>query len=213
MTRSHRIRWWELLPEVALLVGLTAFLVDEPDAATSALGSSRALALMAGAALAWAAARAVAALSGRHPAAWTAAFSVAAVGILAVVVAPAYDVDTVVEAPTRGEASPSLRRAGSFRGIDHRAQGRVNLYEDVDGRLTVGLERFEIQPGPDYDVYLVPGADRRGRDGAVRLDDLRGNRGTQFYDVPARVEIGAGPWTLLVWCETFGVPVANATLA
>ena len=35
--------------------------------------------------------------------------------------------------------------------------------------------------------------------------------GTQFYDVPADVDLAAGPWTVLVWCQTFGVPVANAT--
>ena len=31
----------------------------------------------------------------------------------------------------------------------------------------------------------------------VRLDDLRGNRGTQFYDVPSSVDITSGPWTVL----------------
>ena len=43
------------------------------------------------------------------------------------------------------------------------------------------------------------------------LGDLRGNRGTQFYDVPAGADLENGPWTVLVWCQTFAVPVAGAT--
>ena len=66
---------------------------------------------------------------------------------------------------------------------------------------------------PNYDLYVVPGADRDDKGDGVRLDDLRGNRGTQFYDVPSSVDITSGPWTVLVWCQTFGVPVANATPA
>ena len=45
----------------------------------------------------------------------------------------------------------------------------------------------------------------------ARATDLRGNRGTQFYDVPAGINVDHGSWTVLVWCQTFGVPVANAT--
>ena len=77
----------------------------------------------------------------------------------------------------------------------------------------VGLEDIDIQPGPDYDVYVVPGADREDRDGGTRLDDLRGNKGTQYYVVPADLALEDGPWTVLVWCQTFGVPIANATPA
>jgi len=49
------------------------------------------------------------------------------------------------------------------------------------------------------------------RDAGTRIDDLRGNAGTQYYDAPAGIDLTAGPWTVLVWCQTFGVPVANAT--
>ena len=188
----------------------------------------------------------------------TTLFGLAAVVALAVVVLPAYDDETVVEAfpvesatdathevPTPtvpattvptvvavGEPStptpitttttttttttaaptgPVRLRVASFVGIDHRAAGTVTIYAAPDGRHVVGLEDFDIQPGPDYDVYVVPGSARENRDGGVRLDDLRGNQGTQFYDVPAGIDVGRGEWTVLIWCETFGVPVANAT--
>ncbi|MGH8990305.1 MAG: DM13 domain-containing protein, partial [Acidimicrobiia bacterium] len=108
-------------------------------------------------------------------------------------------------------AGPVRLRRGTFRGIDHRAEGEVSIYRRPDGRHVVGLEDFDIQPGPDYDVYLVSGAERTDTSGGVRLDDLRGNQGTQFYDVPAGTEIGDGSWTVLVWCQRFAVPVAHAT--
>ena len=108
-------------------------------------------------------------------------------------------------------ADPVRLRSGQFMGIDHRASGTVSIYRSPDGRYVVGLEEFDIQPGPDYDVYVVPGANRADQDGGARLDDLRGNRGTQYYEVPADIDVVSGEWTVLIWCQTFGVPVANAT--
>jgi hypothetical protein len=115
---------------------------------------------------------------------------------------------TVATAP----AAPVVLAAGALEGIDHRASGTVRLYRRADGSHVVGLEDIDVQPGPDYDVYVVPGADREDRaDGATRLDDLRGNKGTQFYDVRGAADLDAGDWTVLIWCQTFAVPVANAT--
>jgi hypothetical protein len=242
--RSWKPRWYELVPEIVLILGLTIFLVDEPDAATSAFKSGRAWLLMVLVGLAWLAVRVVAALWVPWPVPKTAAFGLAALGVLAVVVLPAYDNNTVVEtlasvaapsiptstspsgsvgAPTTTNAAappttvapagPTRLRVAQFRGIDHRASGTVAVYRQPDGRFVVGLENFDIQPGPDYDLYVVPGSNREKRDGGTRLDDLRGNRGTQFYDVPAGIDLTSGEWSVLVWCQTFGVPVANATPA
>jgi hypothetical protein len=145
-------------------------------------------------------------------------FSVAAAAALSVVVFPAYDNKTVVEtlpiaaaAPLPPATGPQPLWSGAFRGIDHRASGTVVIYRQPDGRFVIGLEDIDIQPGPDYDLYVVPGADRPHTKGGIRLGDLRGNRGTQFYDVPAGVDLETGPWTVLVWCQTFAVPVANTT--
>lgn len=237
-----RPRWYEAVPELVLAAGLTVFLVDEPDAATSAFKSDRAVALMIAAGLLWIVSRIALARLVRWPVGRTVLFALAAVSVLAVVVAPAYRDETVVEAfpisaldgadqspttiaaattkpnattPTTASrpepAAPVLLRSGAFIGIDHRASGTVSIYRAPDGRYVLGLEDFDIQPGPDYDVYVVPGTDRADHDGGARLDDLRGNQGTQFYDVPAEVDVETGAWTVLIWCQTFGVPVAHAT--
>jgi len=104
-------------------------------------------------------------------------------------------------------------RSAEIHGIDHRASGSAVVYQQPDASFVVGLECIDIQPGPDYDVYVVPGADRESLGDAIRLDDLRGNKGTQYYVVPAGTDLTGGPWTVLVWCETFDVPVAGATPA
>jgi hypothetical protein len=109
--------------------------------------------------------------------------------------------------------APVALRSGSIQGIDHRASGQAVLYQQPDGSYTIGLEDIDIQPGPDYDVFVVPGANREDKDGGTRLDDLRGNKGTQYYAVPPGISIGEGEWTVLVWCQTFDVPVAAATPA
>jgi len=67
-----------------------------------------------------------------------------------------------------------------------------------------------VEPGPDYRVFVVAGTDRESPGEGVELDGLRGNQGTQYYEVPSDIDPGSG-WTVLVWCRAFGVPVANAT--
>ncbi|MFP5376887.1 MAG: DM13 domain-containing protein [Acidimicrobiia bacterium] len=236
------LRWWELAPEVVLGAVLAAFLATETAAATSALGSRKALTLMAGAALAWAVGRIVLVRFTPWPALRLAVFGAAAVAVAAVVVLPAYDDTTVVEtlvaspatttatttppavaatgpepaepaAPPAAPAQPVALRSSAIAGIDHRASGTAVLYRQPDGTYVVGLEGIDIQPGPDYDRYVVPGAGREEPGGGVGLGDLRGNKGTQFYPVPLGTDVGAGEWTVLVWCEAFDVPIAAATLA
>jgi Electron transfer DM13 len=231
-----RLRPYEFVPEALLAIGLTIFLIDEPDAATSAFKSTRALVIMAVAAICWVSARLAFTRLVRWPIVRLGSFAVAAGAALAVVVVPAYDTDTVIEAfpvtspsttgsvgsgaaedpelaqpPPPGSGKPRRHRVGMFRGVDHRASGTVAVYRQPDGRYVVGLENFDIQPGPDYDLYVVPGEGREDRDGGSRVDDLRGNRGTQFYEVARELDLGDGAWTVLVWCQTFGVPVATAT--
>jgi hypothetical protein len=223
---SARARWYEFAPEAALAIGLGLFTVTEPHAAASGFKSVRAVVLMVVVAIVWITGRAVTFAFTRRRIPRFALFGVGALAILKIVVLPAYTDHTVVETlvtlpavtesiprgpATSAPTDPVKIRAGSLVGIDHRATGTVNVYRQLDGRLVIGLEGFDIQPGPGYALYLVTGSDRHDHDGGTRLAALRGNRGTQFYATPNPIDVGVDPLTVLVWCETFDVPVANAT--
>lgn len=162
--------------------------------------------------------------------------AVLAAGVLAVVVLPYFRDETVVEtlpmsavelgrpvtttiavplagAPepvTTVPAPPARISSGTLRGIDHRASGAAVLYRLPDGTAFVRLEDIDVQNGPDYVLYLVPGSDRRAPGAGVELGALKGNQGTQNYAVPDGVDIRA-PQTVLIWCRAFAVPVANAS--
>lgn len=104
--------------------------------------------------------------------------------------------------------------SGEFLGIDHAAAGTARLIQLEDGSFIVRFEQFSVEPGPDYDVYVVAGADVSVPDGATLLGDLKGTTGDQNYEIPdgAIPTEGVEPVTVLIWCEVFAVPVANATL-
>lgn len=106
-----------------------------------------------------------------------------------------------------------LRRSG-FQGLEgHRGSGDAAVYRLEDGSTLLRFEEVDIGSGPVLAVYLVPGADRRGVGGdAVYVAPLTAERGNQNYTVPEGVDLTTGTWTVLVWCETFVVEVANATL-
>lgn len=130
------------------------------------------------------------------------------------VVAPA-ETASPMPAPqpaTTVPAGPVQVTAGALRGIDHRATGSTGLYRLADGTAFVRLEDIDVQNGPDYIVYLVPGTDRRAPGAGVDLGALKANQGTQHYAVPAGTDLQT-PHTVLIWCRAFAVPVANSTQA
>jgi hypothetical protein len=125
---------------------------------------------------------------------------------------PAGQPDRTTPTTPTTPADPVAIASGTLRGIDHDATGTAVLYQREDGTSFVGLESIDVEPGPDYKVYVVPGTDRdRPGDDGVFLDDLRGNQGTQYYEVPTGTDLGTGEWTVLIWCRAFAVPIANAT--
>lgn len=112
-------------------------------------------------------------------------------------------------APAGGRAD--VLASAPLHGIDHDATGVALLVRRTDGSSVVRLQSLDVEPGPDYQVHLVPGAARTNPRGGVHLGRLRGNRGDQNYDLPPG-SVVEGPVTVLVWCRAFGVPVAAATL-
>lgn len=94
----------------------------------------------------------------------------------------------------------------------HYGSGRVEVYEDV---VFLG-DDFEVGPGPDYHVYLVPLArirDNAAVDGTMYVDlgRLRAFEGSQRYPIPAGVDLADYP-SVVIWCQKFGVLISPADL-
>jgi len=255
-----------LLPPAILVVGFGVFAVTNWSAVSSAAGSAQALLVIAAIVIGWVALGFVLRRFVANPWVRSGVMSAFAVVLVALLVAPYFRDEKVVEQfpavaservandaadapdaapvppvasapaapapaepapvapaptePTPAEpveaapappAEPVRIAAGSLSGLGHSASGTAALYRQPDGSFVVGLEGIDIQPGPDYFVYVVPGGGRQDPDGGADLGALRGNQGTQFYAVPAGVDPTG--WTVLVWCRAFAVPVAHATPA
>lgn len=94
----------------------------------------------------------------------------------------------------------------------HYGNGKVTVFEK-----TVFLEPdFEVGPGPDYHVYLVPKPEIRATADAadtmfVDLGKLRSFKGSQKYAVPDGVDLKKYP-SVVIWCQQFGVLISPADL-
>ena len=110
---------------------------------------------------------------------------------------------------------PVLLGAGQFVGLaGHDGTGDAGIFENPDGSLVLRFENFDIENGPDLEVYLVPGADQTDlAAGSIHLGALKGNIGDQNYELPPGTELPPGEYTALVWCEAFSVEFVGATIA
>lgn len=118
------------------------------------------------------------------------------------------------------EADPVKLLSGEFVGADsfHQGSGAVGVYELADGSRILRFDDIDITNGPDLHVILSPVASAEGRDdvmasGYVDLGSLKGNRGSQNYDIPAGVDITNGEWTVVIYCQPFHVLFATAGLS
>ncbi len=134
---------------------------------------------------------------------------------------PPADPESVVEEPSATEAEPppppsgpALLGAGQFVGLaGHRGTGDAGIFQNPDGSLVLRFENFDIQNGPDLEVYLVPGPDQASLpEGSIHLGALKGNIGDQNYELPPGTELAPGAYTALVWCEAFSVEFVGATI-
>ncbi|NNF09770.1 MAG: DM13 domain-containing protein [Acidimicrobiia bacterium] len=117
------------------------------------------------------------------------------------------------EEPPPAPTGPVLLGAGEFIGLaGHTGTGDAGIFESPDGSLVLRFENFDIQNGPDLEVYLVPGTDQTSlADGSIHLGELKGNIGDQNYELPEGTEL-SGAYTVLVWCEAFSVEFVGATI-
>jgi hypothetical protein len=223
------------IPQVILFGGMLVMLVVHPNALRSGLMSTRAILVNAALLAGWLLLSFVILPRLLHNAVARAAVLTAiAIAAVVVLVVPTLRDTKVVEAfpmphASAADASPADSAAtatpttaapaaepvrvstGPLHGIDHDASGTASIYRLPDGSSVVGLEDIDIEPGPDYQVYVVSGVDRESPGDGTHLASLRGNQGTQFYEVPRDAGPPGEGWTVLVWCRAFGVPVAGAT--
>ena len=102
--------------------------------------------------------------------------------------------------------------SGPLRGLaGHSARGTVATYRLADGTYVVRFEGVDIGGTPDPEVYVLPGADRTGERGGTHLGALKAEKGSFHYALPA--SFAGTTYTVVVWCERFGVDIAHATQA
>ena len=126
----------------------------------------------------------------------------------------AEDLPAATASGSPGSQSPVLA-TGTFRGLDHDASGSASLVR-VEGTLYVRFEKdFRVLNGPDLLVYFskhdASSDASRFATGFVSLGELKGNRGSQNYAIPANVD-PADYRSVVVWCRRFNVGFAVAPL-
>jgi hypothetical protein len=115
-------------------------------------------------------------------------------------------------APTTTEpAGPVVLSSGSWASLDHPTTGGAAIVTE-GGTSTLVLSDLATDNGPDLYVYLSPEAGATDVDGALRVDRLRGNLGTQTYELPPDVDASAFR-SVLIWCDRFASGFGTATLS
>ena len=134
------------------------------------------------------------------------------------------DEDIVVAAPmpVPDQGKPEVAPArdvqllsGRFSGESgHRGEGRAAVVKLAKGGRVLTFSRFDVDPGAgDLRVYLHEGRTTSDDLGDfVEIADLKGNRGDQQYEIPARVDLDRHS-TVVIWCVPFSTRIAQASLA
>jgi hypothetical protein len=105
---------------------------------------------------------------------------------------------------------------GSFHSLEHETSGRAAIVELADGRSFLRFDDLETSNGPDLRVYLseIPVSDDWHAYGErfVDLGALKGNVGSQNYEIPDDVDIGRYQ-SAVIWCRRFTVGFGVAGLS
>ncbi len=114
-------------------------------------------------------------------------------------------------------AQPELILQGEFQDADsfHQGSGQAQIYELPDGSYVLRFEAFEVTNGPDLHVLLVehpaPAERAEVMVGYLDLGSLKGNIGSQNYEIPAGTDISRFD-SVVIYCEPFHVVFSTATL-
>jgi Electron transfer DM13 len=132
--------------------------------------------------------------------------------------------ETVNETIVRGAPASRVERGGAatrnvelargtFEGLAHGASGTAAIVELPDGSRRLTFTDLDTDNGPDLRVYLVAGpvSGDDDVDDFKDLGGLKGNKGTQQYDVPSGLSTNRYS-TVVIWCRAFTIAFAKADL-
>jgi Electron transfer DM13 len=118
-----------------------------------------------------------------------------------------------------GPRGPVTIARGSFVTHEHHTTGAALIVRLPDGSRVLRLEGLDTSDGPDLKVWLTDAAVREGRAGwhvfddgrHLNLGDLKGNKGSQNYPIPADAKLD-GYRSVSIWCDRFNVSFGAAEL-
>ncbi len=117
-------------------------------------------------------------------------------------------------------AGPIAIAAGNFRDADsfHRGRGTATIYRNADGSHILRFEDFRVTNGPDLRVLLAQAPDPQSRQELhaadyVPLAPLKGNIGSQNYEIPSEINPAAQAGSVIIYCQPFQVIFSVAPLA
>ncbi len=112
-------------------------------------------------------------------------------------------------ATTQTTLPPVLGQGQFVAQTGHDVVGSAFVVDRSGTRLLV-LPDLDSENGPDLQLYLSP--DSSGSvDGGIKIAPLKGNQGTQSYELPPEVDL-AQLANVVIWCERFRLSFATATL-
>ena len=93
------------------------------------------------------------------------------------------------------------------------ASGTATIYQLADGKRVLRLTDFAVDNGPDLHVRLIAANDAKNtasveKTDHVELGKLKGNKGSQNYDVPENVDLSKYK-VVSIWCNRFSVNFAG----
>ena len=114
------------------------------------------------------------------------------------------------------EKSTKVLEKGEFHNADKTGKGTATLLQFADGKRVLRLTDFAVDNGPDLHVRLIAADDAKdtasvAKTDFVELDKLKGNKGSQNYDVPENVDLSKYK-AVSIWCNRFSVNFAAAPL-
>ncbi|WP_443040960.1 DM13 domain-containing protein [Streptomyces sp. AHA2] len=117
-------------------------------------------------------------------------------------------------------AGPRTLASGALISHEHATSGTVELVRLPDGSHVVRLENLDTSNGPDLRVWLTDAPVKEGKAGWHVFDDgkhvslgkLKGNKGSQNYVLPDRVDLALYT-SVSIWCDRFDVSFGAAELA